>query len=93
MIASGPYATEVSASRESADSPSTGVICSLVRSRARSGGPTSRCQAPAAVFQPPGGFLAPPYFTRTAPGAPAMGGKRGSWQGEQVELPWPQGDV
>ena len=45
MIASGPYATEVRASRDSADSPSTGVICSLVTSRARSGGPTSTCQS------------------------------------------------
>jgi len=27
MIASGPYATEVNASSDSADSPSTGVIC------------------------------------------------------------------
>jgi hypothetical protein len=44
MIASGPYATEVSASRESADSPSTGVICSWEASLDRSGRPIRRFQ-------------------------------------------------
>ena len=48
MIASGPYATDVSASRDSADRPSTGVICSRDTSRARSGGPTRTCQIAAA---------------------------------------------
>src|SRR5882724_2720006 len=45
MMASGPYATDVSASRDSADSPSTGVICSRETSRARTGGPTRTCQS------------------------------------------------
>lgn len=47
-IASGPYATDVSASRDSADRPSTGVICSRDTSRAPSGGPTRTCQIAAA---------------------------------------------
>src|ERR1700753_2328145 len=48
MMASGPYATDGRASRDSADSPSTGVICSRDTSRARSGGPTKTCQIAAA---------------------------------------------
>lgn len=45
MIASGPYATDVNASSDSADSPSTGVICSLDASRTRSGGPIRKRHA------------------------------------------------
>lgn len=47
MTASGPYATDVRASSDSADSPSTGVICSLDASRTRSGGPIRKRHADA----------------------------------------------
>ncbi len=50
MIASGPYATDVRASSDRAESPSTGVICSLEASLDRSGRPISRFQAE----RPPG---------------------------------------
>ena len=49
-IASGPYATDVSASSDSAERPSTGVICSLDTSRARSGGPISQRHTAAAAL-------------------------------------------
>ena len=45
MMASGPYATEVKASRDRAESPSTGVISSWEICLARSGGPISARQA------------------------------------------------
>ena len=48
-MASGPYATEVSASRERAESPSTGVICSLATSLMRNAGPTTRRRTALAV--------------------------------------------
>jgi len=50
MIASGPEATDVRASRDRADNPSTGVIRSLDTSRARSGGPISQRHTAAAAL-------------------------------------------
>src|SRR5579875_440593 len=64
-IASGPYATEVSASSDSADSPSTGVICSRDTSRARSGGPISSRQS--ARGQPPRSPAGSPPMPRGYP--------------------------
>src|SRR6266851_6752415 len=60
MIASGPYATEVSASSDRADRPSIGVICSRETSRALSGGPIRTRQADHSTLRPRGeGFFLP----------------------------------
>jgi hypothetical protein len=48
MMASGPYATDVRASSDRAERPSTGVMRSLAASEWRSGRPVSNCHPAAA---------------------------------------------
>src|SRR5580700_9589872 len=85
MIASGPYATEVSASSDSAGRPSVEVICSLETSDARSGLPTSTRHADPAALRPGmPAILTEPGSVRRADTAPGRHG-HGHHQAERDE--------